>query len=182
MRAFRDGLRIAVACSSVCLSVHAQSYPLAQVPALTHLVDYEANWSPDGRKIVLISNRHGGMKVHVLDAASTAQGSDMRQIGFGPDEDDSPAWSPDGRRIAFVRIHCGVSDIFVMEADGKNVRQVTHNLGQNIHPAWSPDGKRILFNTTHFAERPPADSNPADAKRVIGEARADAIALATINP
>lgn len=182
MRLMREGLRIAAMLSSFCALANAQSFPLVQVPALTRLVDYEASWSPDGRNIVLISNRHGGMKVHILDAASTALGAEMKQVAFGPDEDDSPAWSPDGKRIAFVRIHDGVSDIWVMNADGSDARQVTRNLGQNIHPAWSPDGKRILFNTTHFAQRPPEDKNPADAKRVIGEARDDAIDLATIHP
>lgn len=182
MHSVRSSLATAALAASWAGLASPQDFPLRHVSALTHLVDYEASWSPDGREIVLISNRHGGMKVHILEADSKADGSDMRQITFGPDEDDSPAWCPDGRRIAFVRIHGGVSDIFVMNRDGSSERQVTRELGQNIHPAWSPDGKRVLFNTTHFAERPPEVSNPADARRVIGEARDDAIDLATINP
>lgn len=78
----------------------AQNFPRARVPQLTYLVDYEASWSPDGHQIVLISNRHGGLKVHILNVSSTAAGSDMQQITTGPDEDDSPVWSPSGRQIA----------------------------------------------------------------------------------
>ena len=156
-------------------------YPLTRVPALTYLVDYEANWSPDGRQIVLISNRHGGMKVHLLNVDSDRKGSDMKQITYGPDEDDSPAWSPNGRQIAFVSVHAGVSDIFVMGADGSNVRQITREMGQNIHPMWSPDGRRILFNTTFFAGQSLSDDHSGGDRRLIGEKRDDSIDLATIN-
>jgi len=159
----------------------AEDFPLKRITQLTYLVDYEATWSPDGLSIVLISSRHGGLKVHILDASSDRHGSDMRQITSGPNEDDSPAWSPDGRQIVFVSVHANVSDIFVMMADGSNVRQVTHELGQNIHPMWSPDSSRILFNTTYFAGQG-QNANSSDEKRVIGEKRDDAIDLATIRP
>lgn len=174
-------LAIAILICAVSLPA-ADEFPLKRIRPLTYLVDYEASWSPDGRRIVLISNRHGGLKVHILDPASTARGSDMQQLTTGSDEDDSPAWSPDGRQIAFVSIHNEVSDIFVMNADGSNVRQVTRGLGQNIHPMWTPDGSRILFNTTYFAGPTFKDDKSADAKRVIGEVRDDSIDLATIRP
>jgi len=166
----------------LCATCGAQEFPLRKLPQLTYVVDYEASWSPDGRQIVLISSRHGGMKVHILEANSDANGSDMRQITSGPNEDDSPAWSPDGRQIAFVSVHGDVSDIFVMNADGSNIRQVTRGLGQNIHPMWSPDGSRILFNTTHFGEAAPSADKTLDQKRVIGEKQDDSIDLATIHP
>lgn len=165
-------------------SAHATTatFPLKKVPSLTYLVDYEASWSPDGRFIVLISNRHGGLKVHILDTSSSGNGNDMHQITSGPNEDDSPAWSPDGHQIAFVSVHGGISDIFVMSEDGSNVRQVTHGLGQNIHPMWLPDGSRILFNTTHYGGPDQNDAQTSDEQRVIGEKRDDSIDLATIRP
>jgi WD40-like Beta Propeller Repeat len=168
---------LAVAFTLCILSVlgATEDFPLKRVPLLTYVVDYEASWSPDGRQIVLISNRHGGMKAHVLDASSDGNGSDMRQITTGPNEDDSPAWSPDSRQIAFVSVHGDVSDIFVMNADGSNVRQVTRGLGQNIHPMWSPDSSRILFNTTYFAGQGQKDDKTSDESRVIGENRDDSI-------
>ncbi|MFI5071274.1 MAG: TolB family protein [Terriglobales bacterium] len=109
----------------VLVPATGEDFPLKRVPQFTYLVDYEASWSPDGRQIVLISNRHGGMKVHILDARSEGGGSDMWQITSGQNEDDSPAWSPDGRQIAFVSVNGDISDIFVMNADGSDVRQVT---------------------------------------------------------
>jgi TolB protein len=171
-------LTLMLVLTSLC--AFAQEFPLKRVPNFTYVVDYEASWSPDGHQIVLISSRHGGLKVHILDANSGGNGSDMRQITNGPNEDDSPAWSPDGRQIAFVSVHDDISDIFVVSVDGHDARQVTRGLGQNIHPMWSPDGARILFNTTYYGEAGQSGDKASDEKRVIGEKRDDSIDLATI--
>jgi Tol biopolymer transport system component len=163
--------------------LNAEDLPLKSVKPFTYVVDYEAFWSPDGRQIVLISSRHGGMKVHVMDASSVNHGSDLRQLTTGDAEDDSPAWSPDGKRIAFVSIRDGVSQIFVMKADGTEVRQLTQGKAENIHPTWAPDSDRILFNTTHFVGATAADGTnvPSDNK-VIGEQIDKKMDLATIRP
>jgi TolB protein len=163
--------------------LHAEGFPLKQVKPFTYVVDYEPFWSPDGKQVVLISSRHGGMKVHVMDASSINHGSDMRQLTTGDAEDDTPAWSPDGKRIAFVSIRDGVSQIFVMKADGTKMRQLTQGKAENIHPTWSPDSQRILFNTTHFVGATAADGTnvPSDNK-VIGEQIDKKMDLATIRP
>ncbi len=181
MASLAKSLAILLFVCSLRPSALAQEVPLKHVPLFTYVVDYEASWSPNGRQIVLISSRHGGMKVHIVDTSSTSNGSDLRQITFGPNEDDSPAWSPDGRQIAFVSIHNSVSDIFVVNIDGSDLRQVTRDLGQNIHPMWSPDGSRILFNTTQFSDTHKKDQSSSE-HRVIGEVRDEFIDIATIRP
>src|SRR5215470_2944619 len=160
-----------IACLLSVLSLTATSddFPLKRMPLFTYVVDYEAAWSHDGRQIVLISSRHGGMKVHIMDAASESHGSDMKQVTSGPDEDDSPAWSPDGRKIAFVSIRNSASHIFVMNTDGSEVRQLTSGLGDNIHPMWSPDSTRVLFNTTRFGHANQTGEADTTENRVIGE-------------
>lgn len=155
-------------------------FPLKRLIPFTYVVDYEPFWSPDGRQIVLISNRHGGMKVHIMDANSGAHGSDMRQLTSGEAEDDSPAWSPDGQKIAFVSVRGGVSQIFVMNAEGSHVRQVTSDASENIHPTWSGDSSRILFNTTHFAGAGQSTDKGSADQRVIGDRSDDQMDLATI--
>jgi TolB protein len=164
-------------------SLRADDFPLKRVTPFTYVVDYEPFWSPDGKQIVLISSRHGGMKVHVMDANSSSHGSDMRQLTFDEAEDDSPAWSPDGKNIAFVSIRAGVSQICVMDTDGSDVRQLTKGNAENIHPMWSPDSAKILFNTTQFVGATAADGRnvPSDNK-VIGEQIDKKMDLATIRP
>lgn len=175
---------VGVACLLSVLSLTAASddFPLKRTPLFTYVVDYEAAWSPDGRQIVLISSRHGGLKIHIIDAASESHGSDMKQITSGADEDDSPAWSPDGRKIAFVSIRNSASHIFVMNADGTDIRQLTSGAGDSIHPMWSPDGARILFNTTHFSNANLSGATNPAQDRVIGESRDNSMDLATVRP
>jgi hypothetical protein len=50
-------------------SVGADDFPIKKFSSFTWVVDYEPFWSPDSRQIVLVSSRHGGMKVHVMQAA-----------------------------------------------------------------------------------------------------------------
>ncbi|HXP34227.1 MAG TPA: hypothetical protein VN827_01615 [Chthoniobacterales bacterium] len=165
------------------LQATADDFPLKRVTPFTYVVDYEPFWSPDGKQIVLISGRHGGMKVHVMDANSPSHGSEMRQLTTGDAEDDSPAWSPDGKQITFVSVREGVSQIFVMNADGTESRQLTKGNAENIHPTWSPDSAKILFNTTHFSGATAVDGTnvPSDNK-VIGEQIDKKMDLATIRP
>ncbi|MDP9186252.1 MAG: hypothetical protein M3O72_02695 [Verrucomicrobiota bacterium] len=161
----------------------ADDFPLKQIKTFTYVVDYEPFWSPDGKQITLISSRHGGMKVHVMDASSVNHGSDMRQLTTGDAEDDTPAWSPDGKKIVFVSIRGGVSQIFVMKADGTEVQQLTQGKAENIHPTWAADSAKILFNTTHFSGATATDGTnvPSDNK-MIGEQIDKKMELATIRP
>lgn len=165
------------------ITARADDFPLKQIKLFTWVVDYEPFWSPDGRQIALISSRHGGMKVHVMDASSASHGTDMRQLTTGDAEDDAPAWSPDGKKIAFISVRSNVSQLWLMNADGTDQRQLTNGSAENIHPEWSPDSTKILFNTTYFSQATAADGRdvPSDNK-VIGEQIDKKMDLATIRP
>ena len=81
--------------STIIPSSRADDFPIKKLSPVTYVVDYEASWSPDSRQIVLVSSRHGGMKVHVMNADSASHGSDMRQLTSGNAE--NPGDSPRGR-------------------------------------------------------------------------------------
>jgi dipeptidyl aminopeptidase/acylaminoacyl peptidase len=58
----------------------------------------------------------------------------------------NPIWSPDGRRIAFVWDRAGVSETYVVEADGRSApRLVTDPDGPIAGATWNSDGQSLRF-------------------------------------
>ena len=120
---------------------------------LTHspgVQDFEADWSPDGRRIAFTSERDGDGEIYTM----TPDGSRVRQltINDGP-FDAEPNWSPDGRKIAFTSGRDAVDatpfqvEIYTMRANGDDQTRLTFDDLSDFLPSWSPDGRRIAFSS-----------------------------------
>jgi TolB protein len=107
------------------------------------LIEDDADWSPDGEKIVYV--RHPERELFVLNADGSSESP--IQLTNNREEERGPAWSPDGTKIAFAcRTGTGNAEICVMNADGTAVQQLTNNLVADLTPTWSLDGRQILFH------------------------------------
>lgn len=99
--------------------------------------DDDPSWSPDGAKIVFVSNRDGNREIYVMGA----DGSNVTRLAKGPGAAIEPDWCPTGDGIAFVRNDA----IWRMDTNGANPQALTSGEGDDKAPLWSPDGRWILF-------------------------------------
>src|SRR5260221_456813 len=133
--------------------------------------DRQPDVSPDGRRIVFVTNRDGGKgEIYVMDA----DGGNPRDLTQNPANDDTPAWSPDGRRIAFQSDRRGPIELFVMDADGS----VQHRVDpESSEGGWWPGGRAIVFesdrdgNTELYRRR--LDHEPDGAARLTHHVATD---------
>jgi Tol biopolymer transport system component len=121
------------------VNLHAPSEPAVQLLASTR-ADYNATYSPDGRRIAFESSRSGNREVWVSDAdgSNAVQLVDMGRSG-------SPRWSPDSQRIAFDSNVGGNWQIYAVSARGGRPERISSSAANDAKPSWSHDGNWIYF-------------------------------------
>lgn len=106
-------------------------------------VDVPAGWSPDGTRLLFLSERDGNPDVYIMNA----DGSGQTRLTTDPALDYYPAWSPAGQWIAFVSKRDGNHEIYVMAADGSGQRNLTASPATDAQFWWSPDGAQIAVSS-----------------------------------
>jgi Tol biopolymer transport system component len=115
--------------------------PPVRLISSTH-TDYNAQYSPDGKRIVFHSTRSGASEIW----ASDAHGSNaVRLTNFNAPITGSPRWSPDGQWIVFDSNKEGQFEVYRMRADGGPPQRLTHNSSTDAVASYSHDGRSIYF-------------------------------------
>jgi Tol biopolymer transport system component/DNA-binding winged helix-turn-helix (wHTH) protein len=104
---------------------------------------FDAQYSPDGKRIVFSSIRSGRQGVWI----SSDDGSNLVQLSNPNYASGSPQWSPDGSRIAFDSLPRDRWEIYVADLAERKPRKLITNISGVIRPHWSRDGKWIYFRS-----------------------------------
>jgi Tol biopolymer transport system component len=108
-------------------------------------IEASARFSPDGKRIALVSFRSGGPEIWLAERDRT----ELRQItSLGAPHVFVGGWSPDGQNLAFDAAIDGNSDIFLVGQDGGHLRRLTSEPSIDGIPSWSADGRWIYFAST----------------------------------
>ncbi len=101
---------------------------------------FGARWSPDGTKLVFVSDESGRKAVYTV-AVARSQPALVVDSDF---ELTEPAWSPDGQRIAYLENRDGNLRLKLYDLDSGKDRTLTLRAGVHSQPEWRSDGTAVL--------------------------------------
>ncbi len=108
------------------------------------LADGDAAWSPDGTRLVyLTENAPGQTELALLDV-TTGASTPLTALGA---QSNHPVWSPDGTQIAFASNFGDSYDIYLIYPDRPGLDNLTRSPSNDLWPTWSTDGTRLAFQS-----------------------------------
>src|SRR5690606_16985458 len=150
-----------------------ESEELTQVTAGRY-TESDAQWSPDGTRLVFASNRSEDpdrsyqADIWTVDAGAPRGEAGLTRLTNDERAKRSPKWSPDGRSIAFLVAENGVyaaDRIAVMPASGGESRILTAELDRTVRSfEFSADGRWIYFDFANHGGQHVARVRIADGK------------------
>ena len=131
---------------TLTLKGHSQIYLINQdgsgLQLLTNSssIDTEATWSPDGKKLLFVSDRSGQPQIYQI----TMQGGTTKRLTFDGSYNVSPKISPDNK--SFTYISQQNHRFLVMIQDfGSRFPRVLSDSYFNERPSFSPNGQLVLY-------------------------------------
>ena len=113
-------------------------------PFPSNLVQQNAQFSPDGKRMVFESTRSGSPEVWVCNM----DGSDPLQLtSFGGALTGTPRWSPDGQYIVLDSRATGKPELYIVSSGGGKARMLPTLPAGGSVPYWSHDGNWIYFSS-----------------------------------
>lgn len=104
-------------------------------------IDTAPSFSPDGTRIVFVSDRDGGPQLFLMNA----DGSGVRRLSQSGSYNCNPDWHPFGPWVVYASQTGSGFDIRVINVDTGQDRVLVGGRGRNEDPDWSPDGKMVAF-------------------------------------
>jgi len=140
--------------ASVVYTVSASGGTPQRVTAQGVGASYLHGWSPDGRWLVYVGERHDEFDIYKIPVS----GGDEIRLTTAPGLDDGPEYTPDGAYIYFNSTRSGRMQIWRMRPDGTGQEQITNDGFNNWFPHISPDGKWIVYLS--FGQDVAPDNHP----------------------
>jgi Tol biopolymer transport system component len=110
--------------------------------------DAIAALTPDGQRVVFVSDRSGEHEMWVAGA----DGNNPMQLTTMKADPGFGRFSPDGKLVAFHSNPEGQGDIFVVPAGGGRPRNLTSHPANDSFPSFSRDGQWIYFSSTRTGQ------------------------------
>jgi Tol biopolymer transport system component len=107
-------------------------------------INSAGSFSPDGRYFAIAAKHKDRDDLVILDVKKDEE---VRRIPLPLNGLTTPSWSPDGKELVFTGYDGGISDLFVVNADGSGLHRLTNDKYADLQPSWAPDGKTIAFAT-----------------------------------
>jgi Tol biopolymer transport system component/imidazolonepropionase-like amidohydrolase len=132
-----DGQRVAFTALGDLWIAEAGKQPVR----LTHdvFVQAQPKWSPDGAKLIYLSDRQGAMDIWQRDL----QSGEERRLFSSPGGAGFPVWSPDGKLIAFFSGTALTARLQVYELASGQSRALFNQPIQPTQITWGPDSKTL---------------------------------------
>jgi len=121
--------------------LHPESPAVEFIPSSRS--QFDAQYSPDGKRIAFASMRSGVQGVWI----SNEDGSNLVQISNPAQPSGSPQWSPDGNKIGFDSLSPDGWEIYVANVAERMPRKLVTNISGIVRPRWSRDGRWIYFSS-----------------------------------
>ncbi len=104
--------------------------------------DYDPAWDPNGNRIAFTSLRTNRPQIFTMDL----DGENVKNLNDNLAYNRLPEWSPTGDRIIFASSLSGITELWIMPAQGGDaVKFSAGDTERDTHAAWSPDGSLILY-------------------------------------